>query len=91
MKHFKLNIFWKTFISITFILLAITVIAYTLLYALLPHFYKEYKHDQFEEYASQLIENLETADVSDEYNILTDFANEYFVSIVVREQDKNGK
>ena len=91
MKHLKLNMFWKTFISITFILLAITIIAYVLLYCLLPHYYEEYKSTQFKTYTNQLIESLETANISEEYNILTDFANEYHVSIIVRERDKNGK
>jgi len=90
MKRLKLNMFWKTFISITFILLAITVIAYVLLYCLLPYYYKEYKTNQFENYANQLIENLETSDISEEYKILTNFANEYYVSIIVREKDIDG-
>ena len=84
MRKIKLNIFAKTLIISTIMLFIITMIAYMLIYALLPHFYKDYKLSQTEEIAKHLIDDLSKTNSEDqEKALLTKFVQNTSSTIVV--------
>jgi len=58
----RLNIFWKTFLITTTMLIGITFIAFTLIYILLPDFYRSHKLSTYNELVLERIFQLEAAD-----------------------------
>lgn len=90
MKRIRLSFFWKTFAVAMVMMLIITLVAYMMLYFLLPWFYKNYKTNQYDVLAEQLIEQLENIDtVTDEKNLLTDFVQKTSTKVTVLDGDHN--
>ncbi len=84
MKRIRLNFFQKTFLLTIAMLLLVTTIAYVILYALLPQFYKQYKTEQYDGLITELIEDISTfQSPTEEAALLTSFAEENSVFIVV--------
>ena len=72
-KKPKFNIFWKTFLITTAMLMGITFIAFTLIYMLLPGFYQNHKIDIYNERVNDRIVELgEALDLNEEVEILRD-------------------
>jgi len=90
MKRIRLGIFGKTFIITTAMMLIITLIAYLVLYILIPPFYKNYKINQYNKLSEQLIGQLENADtVAEEKDILTDFMQKTSSTVNVLNEDQS--
>lgn len=71
LRIIKLNIFWKTFLITTVMLMGITFIAFSLIYLFLPGFYQNYEIDTYNEMVNARMAELEkTETVNDEVNIL---------------------
>lgn len=69
----RLNMFWKTFIITTVMLLGITLIAFILIYQLLPGFYQTHKIDTYTELVENRLSELEQAvTLESEIEVLTD-------------------
>lgn len=69
----KFNIFWKTFIMITAMLMGVTFVVLMLIYMLLPGFYQNHKITTYNELVNnRLIELENTQDLVDEITILND-------------------
>ena len=87
MNRGKLKIFWKVFIMTISMLCIMIVLAYLLIYLLLPNYYKEYKAEQFQtitdEFSSQLSK---TNDFSEETGLLSDFAQNNGIDLELRSE-----
>jgi len=71
-KKPKFNIFWKTFLITTGMLMVITFIAFTLIYMFLPEFYQNHKITTYNEMVNNRIAELESTDhIHDEVDILS--------------------
>lgn len=78
----QLKIFWKVFFMTMAILCFMIVIAYMLLYLLLPDFYKNYKTEQYENITKSFITQLKkTSSFDEETKLLSKFAVQYGVDL----------
>ena len=86
----KLNIFRKSCLAALVLLLTITIISYELLYFLLPHYYSQYKTEQFNELTEFLISEIKDSNSSElEGELLRSFAQNNNVSIQLYDGNSN--
>ena len=72
LKKPKFNIFWKTFLITTVMLMTISFIAFTLIYMFLPEFYQNHKIATYNDMVNNRIAELEnTEHIQDEVDILS--------------------
>lgn len=83
----KIKIFWKTFILSMIMLCVIVMLAYILLYSLMPGFYQRYQSQKLGEYTSELLKELQGEDP--ENKILHEFAEKHNVDIKVQDENKS--
>ena len=89
-KKHTLNFFTKTLLISLAMLLSIVLIAYLLLYLLMPRFYREYKKKEYTGMAGKFASELSLAkDESEEFSLLTDFAHQNHIGCAIL--DKDGK
>lgn len=87
MAHKRLKIFWKVFILTISMLFIMVVLAYLLIYILMPNFYKKYKIEQFREITDEFIVQLkETDSVKEETNLLSEFAQNNGVELALKDE-----
>ena len=68
----KINIFWKTFLITTTMLIGITFVAFTLVYMFLPEFYQNHKIETYNDMVNSRLAELENTDnIQAEVDILS--------------------
>ena len=88
MKRIRNSFFAKTFAVSLLMLFIITMIAYLLLYLLLPVFYRRFKISEYESKAAAVIESLMLAAADGtEMRVLTDFAQHDDADVTVYNAD----
>ena len=84
----KLKIFWKVFLMTLSILGLMVLIAYTLLYLLLPDFYKNYKTEQYENLTKNFVKQFEMiSDFGEETKLLSEYAGQNGIDLELRNED----
>ena len=86
-RNHKITIFKKTFSASVFMMLIITIIAYLLLYFLLPHYYENYKQRQLDHSISALKNALSSGALQDETDILSQFVQQNNCELAVFDQE----
>ena len=83
-KKVKFNIFWKTFLITTAMLIGITFIAFTLIYILLPDFYRNHKTSTYNELvANQIFDLTNARHLDQEISILNSIFHGHNVSFAL--------
>lgn len=84
----KLRIFWKVFLMTISVLGLMIIIAYILLYLLLPDFYKKYKTEQYENLTKDFVKQFETIlDFGEETKLLSEYAGQNGIDLELRNED----
>lgn len=84
----KLKIFWKVFLMTITILGLMVILAYILLYLLLPEFYKSYKIEQYEILTNDFVKQFEMiVDFGEETRLLSEYAQQNGIDIELRNED----
>ncbi len=84
----KLKIFWKVFFMMLSILAFMVIIAYILLYLLLPDFYKKYKTEQYESLTNDFVKRFERiSDFGEETELLSEYAQQNGIDIELRNDE----
>ena len=89
-KKRTLNFFTKTLLVSLTMLFSIVLIAYLLLYLLMPRFYRDYKRKEYEDLAGKFSSELSMAkDESEEFSLLTGFAQQNHIGCAILDSDGN--
>lgn len=90
LRVIKLNIFWKTFLITTVMLMGITFISFTLIYLFLPGFYQNYEIDTYNKMVNTRMVELEsTENFYDEVNILNEIFSSSNTTFTLLDSDGN--
>jgi signal transduction histidine kinase len=83
----KLKIFWKVFYMTITILSLMVVIAYFLLYLLLPDFYKSYKKEQYRNLTNDFVKQFAfVTDFGEETELLSGYAQQNGIDLELRNE-----
>lgn len=84
----KLKIFWKVFCMTVAILSLMVVIAYFLLYLLLPDFYRNYKIEQYQNLTNDFVKQFALiSDFGEETELLSRYAQQNGIDLELRNEE----